>query len=70
MGEEATLNSIINALEGLDLLLCSQIGNGPTNKLARRGVRATGAYGGYYIEQAIDSHYSAVLHDDALAAAT
>ncbi|WP_025397935.1 nitrogenase cofactor biosynthesis protein NifB [Rhizobium leguminosarum] len=69
-GEEATLNSIINALEGLDLLICSLIGNGPTNKLARRGVRATGAYGGSYIEQAIDAHYSAMLHDDASAAAT
>ncbi|WP_064695028.1 nitrogenase cofactor biosynthesis protein NifB [Rhizobium aegyptiacum] len=69
-GEEATLNTVIDALEGLDLLICSQIGNSPKNTLARRGIRATGAYGGSYIEQAIDSLYSAMLHDDALAAAT
>ncbi|UIJ82256.1 nitrogenase cofactor biosynthesis protein NifB [Rhizobium leguminosarum] len=69
-GEETTLNTIIGALEGVNFLLCFQIGNSPRDKLARRGVRATGAYGGSYIEQAIDALYSAMLHDEALAAAT
>ncbi|NNH86061.1 nitrogenase cofactor biosynthesis protein NifB [Rhizobium laguerreae] len=68
-GEEAILNTIIDALKGLDVLICSEIGKGPKNNLARRGVRATGAYDGSYIEQAIGALYRAVLHDEALAAA-
>jgi nitrogen fixation protein NifB len=68
-GEEATLNTIIDALKGLDVLICSEIGKSPKNKLARRGVRATGAYDGSYIEQAIGALYRAVLHNEALATA-
>ncbi|WP_246709818.1 nitrogenase cofactor biosynthesis protein NifB [Rhizobium laguerreae] len=68
-GEEATLNTIIDAFEGLDVLICSEIGKSPKNKLARRGVRATGAYDGSYIEQAIGALYRAVLHIEALATA-
>ncbi|MGO8659076.1 nitrogenase cofactor biosynthesis protein NifB, partial [Rhizobium ruizarguesonis] len=43
-GEENILDSIIDALAGIDFLLCFQIGNSPRNKLARGGVRATAAY--------------------------
>lgn len=57
-GEENTLDSIIDALAGIDFLLCFQIGNSPRNKLARGGVRATAAYGDAYIEQAIDALYT------------
>ncbi|UIK01388.1 nitrogenase cofactor biosynthesis protein NifB (plasmid) [Rhizobium leguminosarum] len=60
-GEETTLNSIIEALEGIDFLLCFQIGIIPRNKLARRGVQATSAYGNAYLEQAIDALYTAYL---------
>ncbi|WP_027681595.1 nitrogenase cofactor biosynthesis protein NifB [Rhizobium leguminosarum] len=69
-GDKTILNTIINALEGVDLLLCSQIGNSPTNKLAHGGVRATAAFSDGYIEQAIGALYAAELRAEALAAAT
>ncbi|MBP2444267.1 nitrogenase cofactor biosynthesis protein NifB [Rhizobium leguminosarum] len=57
-GEFTTVDAIIDALAGVDLLLCSQIGYSPINRLAYRGIRATAALGHGYIEQAIGALYA------------
>ncbi|MDQ0560933.1 nitrogen fixation protein NifB [Rhizobium mesoamericanum] len=58
-GEEATLDGIIAALEGIDVVLCAKIGECPRNQLMEAGVRATDAYGYDYIETAIGALYAA-----------
>ncbi|WP_434734554.1 nitrogenase cofactor biosynthesis protein NifB (plasmid) [Rhizobium sp. YTUHZ044] len=58
-GEEGTLGGIIAALEGIDVVLCAKIGNCPKKQLMEAGIRATEAFGYYYIEAAISALYAA-----------
>ncbi|ANL55971.1 nitrogenase cofactor biosynthesis protein NifB [Rhizobium phaseoli] len=58
-GEEATLDGIITALVGIDVVLCAKIGECPKTKLMEAGVRATDAYCYDYIETAIGTLYAA-----------
>ncbi|MCM2396669.1 nitrogenase cofactor biosynthesis protein NifB [Rhizobium sp. S95] len=58
-GEDATLDGVIEALEGIDVVLCAKIGDCPSDSLAAAGIRATDAYGFDYIEAAIGALYTA-----------
>ncbi|MCM2404256.1 nitrogenase cofactor biosynthesis protein NifB [Rhizobium sp. S153] len=58
-GEDATLDGVIEALEGIDVVLCAKIGDCPSDSLAAAGIRATDAYGFDYIEAAIGALYAA-----------
>jgi len=57
-GEDATLDSVINTLEGIDLVLCSKIGDCPKDQLAAAGIEVSDAYAYEYIEAAISNHYA------------
>lgn len=57
-GEDATLGPIIEALEGIDALLCAKIGDCPKKDLKAAGVRVTDAYAFEYIEAAISAFYA------------
>ncbi|MGX7877047.1 nitrogenase cofactor biosynthesis protein NifB [Mesorhizobium sp. ORM6] len=67
-GEKATLDGVIAALEGVDVVLCVKIGDRPKEQLAAAGIRATDAYGHDYIETAIAAIYAAEFGVQALAA--
>jgi nitrogen fixation protein NifB len=58
-GEDATLDGAIEALEGIDVVLCAKIGDCPKDSLKAAGIRATDAYGFDYIETAIGALYAA-----------
>lgn len=58
-GEDATLDGVIEALEGVDVVLCAKIGDCPKDSLKSAGIRATDAYGFDYIETAIGALYAA-----------
>ncbi|PJI40837.1 MAG: nitrogenase cofactor biosynthesis protein NifB [Rhizobium sp.] len=58
-GEDATLDGVIEALEGIDVVLCAKIGDCPKDSLKSAGIRATDAYGFDYIETAIGALYAA-----------
>ncbi|MCJ7995596.1 nitrogenase cofactor biosynthesis protein NifB [Rhizobium cremeum] len=58
-GEDASLDGVIEALEGIDVVLCAKIGDCPSDSLAAAGIRATDAYGFDYIEAAIGALYAA-----------
>ncbi|ATN37769.1 nitrogenase cofactor biosynthesis protein NifB (plasmid) [Rhizobium sp. ACO-34A] len=58
-GEDATLDGVIEALEGIDVVLCARIGDCPKDSLIAAGIRATDAYGFDYIETAIGALYAA-----------
>ncbi len=58
-GEDATLDGVIEALEGIDVVLCAKIGDCPKDSLKSAGIRATDAYGFDYIETAIGTLYAA-----------
>ncbi|WP_027667871.1 nitrogenase cofactor biosynthesis protein NifB [Rhizobium leguminosarum] len=59
IGEKATLDHIIVALDGIDILLSSKIGDCPKKRLAETGVLATDAFAYDYIETAIGALYAA-----------
>ncbi|WP_192250845.1 nitrogenase cofactor biosynthesis protein NifB [Mesorhizobium caraganae] len=67
-GENSTLDGIIAALEGIDIVLCAKIGNCPEGQLAEAGIRAIDAYGHDYIETAISALYAAEFGIQPLAA--
>ncbi|GLS31997.1 nitrogenase cofactor biosynthesis protein NifB [Mesorhizobium albiziae] len=67
-GENTTLEGIIAALEGIDIVLCAKIGNCPKDRLAEAGIRVTEAYGHDYIETAISALYAAEFGVQPLAA--
>ncbi|AMX98858.1 nitrogenase cofactor biosynthesis protein NifB [Mesorhizobium ciceri] len=67
-GEKATLDRVIAALEGVDVVLCVKIGDWPKDQLAAAGIRATDAYGHDYIETAIGAVYAAEFGVQARAA--
>ena len=50
---------IIQALEGIEVVLCAKIGDCPKDMLTAAGIRATDDYGFEYIEAAIGSLYAA-----------
>ncbi len=58
-GEDATLDGVIEALEGIDVVLCAKIGDCPKDSLVAAGIRATDAHGFDYIETAIGALYAA-----------
>ncbi len=52
-GEDATLDSVIAALEGIEVVLCAKIGDCPKEQLAAAGVEVTDQYAHDYIESAV-----------------
>ncbi|MDL2410328.1 nitrogenase cofactor biosynthesis protein NifB [Rhizobium calliandrae] len=58
-GDDATLDAVIVALEGIDIVLCAKIGDCPKKRLADAGIRAMHAYSYDYIETAISAVYAA-----------
>ena len=58
-GEDATLDSVIAALEGVELVLCAKIGDCPKDQLAAAGIAAVDAYAHDYIESAVAAAYQA-----------
>lgn len=67
-GENATLDAVIAALEGIDIVLCAKIGDCPKDQLAEAGIRAADTYGHDYIETAISAIYAAEFGVQPLAA--
>ena len=57
-GEDATLDSVIASLAGVDAVLCSKIGDCPKKDLAAAGITVSDAYAFDYIEAAIASFYA------------
>ncbi len=57
-GEDATLDSVIRTLDGVDAVLCSKVGDCPRKDLANAGIAVTDAYAFDYIETAIASYYA------------
>ena len=57
-GEDATLDAVIAALEGVEFVLCSKVGDCPKDMLADAGVEAIDAYAFDYIESAISALYA------------
>ena len=58
-GEDATLDSVIAALEGVDAVLCAKIGDCPREQLEAAGLEVTDAYAHDYIETSIAALYQA-----------
>jgi nitrogen fixation protein NifB len=58
-GEDATLDSVIKSLSGVDAVLCSKIGDCPKKDLAAAGITVTDVYAFEYIEAAIAAFYAA-----------
>lgn len=58
-GEDATLEGVIEALEGVNVVLCSKIGGCPKDMLDAAGIRATDDYAFDYIETGIAALYAA-----------
>lgn len=57
-GEDATLDSVIRTLEGIDIVLCSKIGDCPKDQLKNAGIRVSDEWAFEYIESAISTHYA------------
>lgn len=58
-GEDVSLDGVIKALEGIDVVLCAKIGDCPRDSLTAAGIRVTDAFGFDYIEAAIGALYAA-----------
>ena len=57
-GESATLEGVIAALEGVDVVLCAKIGECPSDMLSAAGIEASDAHAYEYIEAAIGAFYA------------
>ena len=57
-GEDATLDGVIAALEGIDAVLCAKIGDCPSEMLEAAGIATTDAYAYEYIEASIGAYYA------------
>jgi nitrogen fixation protein NifB len=57
-GEDATLDSVLRALEGVDSVLCAKIGDCPQEQLESAGIAASDAFAFEYIETAISAYYA------------
>lgn len=69
-GEDASLDGIIKALEGVDVVLCSKIGDCPKDMLTAAGIEATDAHAFDYIEAAIGALYADRFASEELQALT
>ena len=58
-GEDATLDGVIAALEGVTHVLCAKIGDCPKDMLTAAGIEASDAYAYEYAETAISALYAA-----------
>jgi len=58
-GEDATLDTVIEALEGVDVVLCSKIGDCPKDSLMAANIDATDDYAHEWIEAGIAAWYNA-----------
>ncbi|KUM25705.1 nitrogen fixation protein NifB [Mesorhizobium loti] len=67
-GADTTLDGVVAALKGVDIVLCAKIGDCPKDQLAEAGIRAMDVYGYDYIETAIGALYAAEFGSEALAA--
>ncbi len=56
-GEDATLDGVIAALDGVNLVLCAKIGECPKDQLKAAGIEASDAWGFEYIESSIAAAY-------------
>lgn len=57
-GEDATLDSVIKTLDGVDVVLCSKVGDCPKKDLAAAGISVTDEHAFEYIETAISGYYA------------
>ncbi|WP_237153162.1 nitrogenase cofactor biosynthesis protein NifB [Oryzibacter oryziterrae] len=57
-GEDASLDGIIEMLEGVNVVLCSKIGDCPQDMLQAAGIEATDRFAFDYIETAIGTVYA------------
>ncbi|WP_105373316.1 nitrogenase cofactor biosynthesis protein NifB [Neorhizobium huautlense] len=57
-GEEGTLDGIIAALKGIDIVLCARIGECPKKQLIEAGIRGIEVFGYEHIETAISALYA------------
>ncbi|NVO16702.1 MAG: nitrogenase cofactor biosynthesis protein NifB [Rhodoplanes sp.] len=57
-GEDATLDSVLRTLDGIDTVLCAKIGDCPQEQLKRAGIVASDAFAFDYIETAISAYYA------------
>lgn len=57
-GEDATLESVIKTLDGVDAVLCSKIGDCPKKDLAAAGIAVTDEFALDYIEAAVSTIYA------------
>jgi len=58
-GEDATLDSVIAALEGVKIVLCAKVGDCPKDSLAAAGIIASHDYAYDWIEAGIAAWYAA-----------
>jgi nitrogen fixation protein NifB len=58
-GEDATLDSVIAALEGIKIVLCAKIGDCPKDTLAAAGIEVTGDHAYEWIEAGIAAWHAA-----------
>ena len=59
-GEDATLDGVIAALDGVSAVLCGKIGDCPKESLAAAGIVATDAYALEWVEEGIGHWYEQV----------
>ncbi len=57
-GEDATLDTVIAALDGVAVVLCAKIGDCPKEMLDAAGIHATDEFGFDYVEAAIGEVYA------------
>ncbi len=57
-GEDASLDGIIDMLDGVNVVLCSKIGDCPQDMLKDAGIEATDRFAFDYIETAIGQLYT------------
>jgi nitrogen fixation protein NifB len=60
-GEDAALDGVIAALEGIDIVLCSKIGECPKDSLKAAGILASDDYAHEWIEAGIGAWYAATF---------
>ncbi|WP_373061418.1 nitrogenase cofactor biosynthesis protein NifB [Zavarzinia sp.] len=58
-GEDATLDGVIEALDGIDVVLCAKIGDCPKDSLTAAGIAATDDHAYDWIEAGIAAWYAA-----------
>jgi len=64
-GEDATLDGVLQVLEGVTTVLCAKIGDCPKDSLSAVGISATDAYAYDWIEAGIAAWYAATYQVEA-----